>query len=83
MVALVNKMYDSANSNGCIVSLGVPSPYPESFYEPFEKKKDSFINGGFIDESTGKYLRKWLTVEQSLKVRFCLRNLNLYLSKKI
>jgi murein L,D-transpeptidase YcbB/YkuD len=83
LVALVNKMYDSANSNGCIGSLGVPRSYPESFYEPFEKKKDSFIIGGFIDESTGKYLRKWLTVEQSLKVRFCLRNLNLCFSKEI
>ena len=81
LAELVNKMYDSANSNGYIGSLGVPRPYPESFYEPFEKKKDSFIIGGFIDESTGKYLRKWLTVEQSLKVRFCFRNLNLCLSK--
>ncbi len=76
LVALVNKMYDSANSNGYIGSLGVERPYPKSFYEPLVKKKDSFIIGGFIDESTGKYLRKWLTVEQSLKVRFCVHNLN-------
>ncbi len=61
-------MYAAAFTRASLGTLGLPRPYPKSSYEPFVKKKDSFIISGFIDEVTGLYLRKWLNIEQSIKV---------------
>ncbi len=68
LLQLVDEMYATAFARASLGTLGLPGPYSKSSYEPFMKKNDSFIIGGFIDEVTGLHLRKWLNIEQSIKV---------------